>query len=66
MKKIKKFLEIIHSVFASFVGIQTNKKYHEDDDYLEKNGFTPFLIVGILLVSIFLISLSLIVNAIIN
>ena len=57
---------IVKSVLASFIGVQGNKKYAEDDDYLEKNGFTPFIIVGIFLVIIFLLSLKFIVNTILN
>jgi len=59
-------LNIIKSVLSSFIGVQGNKKYDEDNDYLEKNGFTPFLIVGIFLVIIFLLSLKFIVSAILN
>jgi hypothetical protein len=61
-----KILKLINSVLASFVGVQGNKKYDEDNDYLEQNGFTPFLIVGIFLVIIFLSSLSLIVGMILS
>ena len=57
---------IVKSVLASFIGVQGNKKYAEDDDYLEKNGFTPFIIVGIFLVIIFLLSLKFIVSIILN
>ena len=66
MDSIKKLLKIINSVLASFFGVQGNKKYDEDNDYLENNGFTPFLIVGIFLVIIFLLSLNFIVSAILN
>ena len=59
-------LNIIKSVLASFIGVQGNKKYDEDNEYLEKNGFTPFLIVGIFLVIIFLLSLKFIVSTILN
>jgi len=61
-----KYLKIIQSVLASFFGVQGNKKYDEDDDYLEKNGFTPFIVVGIFLVIIFLLSLKFIVSTILN
>lgn len=63
---MKNISEIIKSVLASFIGVQGNKKYEEDNDYLEKNGFTPFLIVGIFLVIIFLLSLIFIVEVIIK
>jgi len=66
MKKTKNLFSIVKSVLASFIGVQGNKKYDEDNDYLEKKGFTPFLIVGIFIVIIFLFSLAFIVNIILN
>jgi hypothetical protein len=66
MDSLKSLLKIIISVIASFFGVQGNKKYNEDNDYLEKNGFTPFLIVGIFLVIIFLSSLFFIVGMILK
>ena len=66
MNIAKNLLKIIGSVLASFCGVQGNKKYNEDNDYLEKNGFTPFLIVGIFLVIIFLSGLLFIVEVIIK
>jgi len=63
---MKNIIEIIKSVLASFAGVQGNKKYNQDNDYLEKNGFTPFLIVGIFLVIIFLSSLFFIVEIILK
>ena len=66
MNSLKNLFKIINSVLASFFGVQGNKKYDEDNDYLEKNGFTPFLIVGIFLVIIFLSSLFFIVGIILK
>ena len=66
MNSLKNLLKIINSVLASFIGVQGNKKYDEDNDYLEKNGFTPFLIVGIFLVIIFLSGLLFIVEMILK
>jgi hypothetical protein len=66
MFKIKVLIDLLTSVIASFFGVQGNKKYNEDNDYLEKNGFTPFLIVGIFLVILFLTSLSFIVGMILK
>ena len=66
MNSFKNLLKIINSVLASFFGVQGNKKYDEDNDYLEKNGFTSFLIVGIILVIIFLSSLFFIVEMILK
>jgi len=58
--------KIIGSVLASFIGIQGDKKFNEDDAYLEKNGFAPYLIAGIFLVLIFLSSLFFIVGIILK
>jgi hypothetical protein len=66
MFKIKVLIDLLTSVIASFFGVQGNKKYNEDNDYLEKNGFTPFLIVGLFLVILFLTSLSFIVGMILK
>jgi hypothetical protein len=66
MNSLKNLLKIINSVLASFFGVQGNKKYDEDNDYLEKNGFTPFLIVGIFLVILFLSGLLFIVEMILK
>jgi hypothetical protein len=66
MLKIKVLIDLLTSVIASFFGVQGNKKYDKDNDYLEKNGFTPFIIVGIFLVIIFLLSLKFIVSTILN
>jgi len=63
---MKKIINIIRSVLASFIGIQNNKKFNEDNDFLEQNGFTPFLIVGIFVVIIFLSSLFFIVGMILK
>ena len=61
-----KIIEIIKSVLSSFIGIQGNAKFAKDDDFLEKNGFTPFLIVGIFLLILFLLSLFFIVGIILK
>jgi len=66
MNSLKNLFKIINSVLSSFFGVQGNKKYDEDNDYLEKNGFTPFLIVGIFLVIIFLSGLLFIVEMILK
>jgi len=66
IRVLKSYLKIIQSVLASFFGVQGNNKYNEDNDYLEKNGFTPFLIVGIFIVIIFLSSLFFIVGMILK
>ncbi len=52
IKKIKNLIFLIKSVLAAFCGIQSNKKFDQDDDYIQKNGVSSFILVGFILVFI--------------
>jgi len=52
---MKTLINIIQSVLAAFIGIQKNSKFNEDDKFIEKNGFMPYLIVGLFLALIFIL-----------
>ena len=58
--------KIIQSVLSAFVGIQKNSKFNEDDNYIEKHGFMPYLLVGLSLALIFILALLFIVSQIIG
>ena len=47
---MKDLLLIIKSVLAAFCGIQSNKKFSEDDDYIQKNGVSSYILIGFTLV----------------
>ena len=47
---MKNTLLIIKSVLAAFCGIQSNKKFNEDDDYIQKNGVSSYILIGFTLV----------------
>jgi len=47
---MKDLLLIIKSVLAAFCGIQSNKKFNEDDDYIKKNGVSGYILIGFTLV----------------
>ena len=47
---MKDLLLIIKSVLAAFCGIQSNKKFSEDDDYIQKNGVSSYMLIGVTLV----------------
>jgi hypothetical protein len=47
---MKNILLIIKSVLAAFCGIQSNKKFNEDDDYIQKNGVSCYILIGFTLV----------------
>jgi len=47
---MKNILLIIKSILAAFCGIQSNKKLNEDDDYIQKNGVSSYILIGFTLV----------------
>jgi len=59
-------ITIIKSVLSSFIGIQKQLRLDEDDDIIEKNGIFPFLIIAILIASIFIFVLSFVVSIIVD
>ena len=63
---MKTLLNIIQSVLAAFIGIQKNSKFNNDDKSIEKNGFMPYLLVGLALAVIFIISLVTVVSIILD
>jgi len=50
-----RILKLIRSVLSAFIGIQKNQNLNEDDSYIEKNGFMPYLITGLCLAFIFIL-----------
>ena len=63
---MKTLLNIIQSVLAAFIGIQKNSKFNDDDKFIEKNGFMPYLLVGLFLALIFIISIISVVSIILD
>ena len=63
---MKILLNIIQSVLAAFIGIQKNSKFNDDDKFIEKNGFMPYLLVGLFLALVFIISIITVVSIILD
>tara|TARA_B100000780_G_scaffold186568_1_gene131021 strand:- start:869 stop:1057 length:189 start_codon:yes stop_codon:yes gene_type:complete len=61
-----KIISIIKSVLSAFCGIQSNKKFNHDDEFIENNGVKYFLIVGFILVILLGLALYSLVNLILN
>lgn len=40
---------LIKSTLASFVGVQSDTNLDKDDAYIEKVGFRPYIVMGIIL-----------------
>lgn len=41
--------QVVMSVLAAFLGVQSRKNHDRDAAYVEKMGFKPYLIAGIIL-----------------
>ena len=63
---MKDLLLIIKSVLAAFCGIQSNKKFSEDDDYIQKNGVSRYILIGFALVFLLGLVLYFIVDFILS
>ena len=63
---MKTLLNIIQSVLSAFIGIQKNSKFNDDEKFIEKNGFMPYLLVGLFLAIIFIISIISVVSIILD
>ena len=62
----KNFLSIIKSILAAFCGIQSNKKFNEDDDFIQENGLSSYIFVGFTLVFLLGLLLYFIVDFILS
>ena len=63
---MKTLLNIIQSVLAAFIGIQKNSKFNDDDKFIEKYGFLPYLLIGLLLALIFILLIITVVSIILD
>ena len=45
-------LKIIKSVLSAFCGIQSKKQFNQDDNFIQKNGVSSFILIGFVLVFI--------------
>mgnify|MGYP006075407161 CR=1 FL=1 len=61
-----KIISIIKSVLSAFCGIQSKKKFNQDDEFIENNGVKYFLIAGFILVILLGLILHALVNLILN
>lgn len=56
---LRKWFRLVQSVFASMLGVQSQKNYEQD--FTEKS-VVPFIVTGVVLVILFILSLVLLVN----
>jgi hypothetical protein len=63
---LKNILRVIKSVLAAFCGIQSNKKFDEDDRFIQSNGVSSFILIGFVLVFILGLILYFIVSFVLS
>jgi hypothetical protein len=59
-------LNIIKSIISAFFGIQNNRKFSQDEAFVEKHGIKYFLIIGFVVAILFLLTLAILVNVILR
>ncbi|MEY2865405.1 MAG: DUF2970 domain-containing protein [Candidatus Methylopumilus sp.] len=59
-------LNIIKSIISAFFGIQNNRKFSQDEAFVEKHGIKYFLIIGFVVAILLLLTLGILVNVILN
>ncbi|MBT1449846.1 DUF2970 domain-containing protein [Glaciecola sp. XM2] len=46
---------VVRSVFAAFLGVQSQQHYEED--FTEANSIVPYIVVGVVIVALFVLSI---------
>ncbi len=59
-------LQIVHSLLASFFGVQSKANMDRDEQYIEKYGIKIYVITGFILVLILLIGLFALVQLVVR
>jgi hypothetical protein len=59
-------LNIIKSILSAFFGIQNNRRFSQDDAFVEKHGIKYFVIIGFLVAILLLLTLAILVCIILN
>ena len=65
-EKDPNIFQIIHSLLASFFGVQSMDNLDRDEKYIEKHGIKVYIITGFVLVLCLLLSLFAIVKIILH
>ena len=59
-------MQITWSMITAFCGVQSNQNHERDFDYIDQVGFKPYIIIGIVLTFVILITLYAIVQIILR
>lgn len=59
-------VRLVKSTLASFVGVQSDSNLDKDDAYIEKVGFRPYIVMGIVLTLTFVALIWLVVQLVLR
>ncbi|MCP4001944.1 MAG: DUF2970 domain-containing protein [Gammaproteobacteria bacterium] len=59
-------MQMIFSMIAAFCGIQSNQNHDRDNDHIDKVGFMPYIIIGIVMTFVLILALYLTVQLILT
>ena len=59
-------MQMVWSVVASFCGIQTDRNLDRDDAYIDKTGFTPYIVIGVILTILFVLLIYAVVQLVLH
>ena len=59
-------MQMTWSVVAAFCGIQSDANLDRDDSHIERHGFLPYIVVGVVLTVVFVLAVYGVVQLILN
>ena len=59
-------LQLVWSMVAAFCGVQNEANHDRDDSHLERAGFMPYIVIGILMTLLFIVAIAGIVQLILR
>jgi len=65
-QKDPSMLHIVWSVMIAFFGVSNKENYDRDRAYVEKVGFMPYIIAGLILTLFFILSVAGVVALVLN
>ena len=59
-------LQITWSIIAAFCGVQSDRVLDRDDAYIDEAGFTPYIIIGVIMTILFVLLIYGIVQVVLH
>jgi len=59
-------LQMAWSVFAAFCGVQSGSNHDRDEDHIERVGFMPYIIIGVMMTLLFVLAVYAVVQVVLH